>query len=433
MNGLNENKIELPESRSEEVQEVMGYIPRWIVRWGISVFFATFTILLIGTGFFKYPDIIPSKIMITAEIPAASIVARVSGKIQRLYVRENELVKQGALIALIETPADENHVFELKSRLASFETAEVINPGAGAFDTHYALGELQSGYETFLKAYNEYHVFLNLRYHRQKIDSIRAQIDKQGRALEFLRSQIKIQKEDLELAKSQYARVQDLVKRNIVSRFEFEKTKSDFLQRAYVFEETKSNLAKQELEILQQEQSVLELDLQRRDQETKLQAVLKETFQNLNGQISQWEHKYILKAPLAGRVSFPKYWSPNQNVKEGENVFSVVPDQSQNILGKVTLPMQGSGKVKIGQQVNIKFFGFPYQEYGMVRGRVKSKSPVATDDAYLVEVELLEGLTTHFNKKLPFIQEMQGTAEIITEDFSLLERIFQPIMAALKK
>lgn len=46
------------ELRSEEVQEVMGQVPAWIVRWGITLLFLVVVALLVGSCFFKYPDVI---------------------------------------------------------------------------------------------------------------------------------------------------------------------------------------------------------------------------------------------------------------------------------------------------------------------------------------------------------------------------------------
>ena len=40
------------ELRSEEVQEVMGQIPAWIVRWGITILFIVVLVLLVGSYFF---------------------------------------------------------------------------------------------------------------------------------------------------------------------------------------------------------------------------------------------------------------------------------------------------------------------------------------------------------------------------------------------
>ena len=47
--------------------------------------------------------------------------------------------------------------------------------------------------------------------------------------------------------------------------------------------------------------------------------------------------------------------------------------------------------------------------------------------SYMVDIELPNGLRTSYNKELPFLPEMEGQADIITEDMSLLERFLMPI------
>jgi hypothetical protein len=49
-----------------------------------------------------------------------------------------------------------------------------------------------------------------------------------------------------------------------------------------------------------------------------------------------------------------------------------------------------------------------------------------------VETQLPNPLKTSFNKTLNFDQEMQGKAEIVTEDMRLIERFFYQILKILK-
>ena len=95
--------------------------------------------------------------------------------------------------------------------------------------------------------------------------------------------------------------------------------------------------------------------------------------------------------------------------------------------------MQRSGKVKQGQLVNIKLSGYPYLDYGMVRGVVKSISMVPSGDTYIVEIALPNGLETLYGKKLEFTQNMQGTAEIITDDLRLIQKIINPFRYLISK
>ena len=121
-------------------------------------------------------------------------------------------------------------------------------------------------------------------------------------------------------------------------------------------------------------------------------------------------------------------WSPNQQVAADETVMVIAPDKEAPPVGKALLPLQGSGKVKVGQSVNVRLNNYPDQEFGYVRGRVSSVSPVPTAEGmYVVEVSLLQGLHTNYGKTLPITREMKGTADIITADMRLIERLFMPL------
>jgi HlyD family secretion protein len=70
---------------------------------------------------------------------------------------------------------------------------------------------------------------------------------------------------------------------------------------------------------------------------------------------------------------------------------------------------------------------YPDHEYGIVRGMAGNISVVPSGDAYTLEVTFPNGLMTTYGKTLPFTQEMHATAEIITEDLRLLERLMMPL------
>ena len=100
-----EKKYKEIELRSEEVQEVMGEIPPWILRWGITTLFVIVMALLTGSWFFKYPDTIKAEITVTSSDPPVSIIARSSGKIDDIFIKNNEAVECQAILAVIQNPA----------------------------------------------------------------------------------------------------------------------------------------------------------------------------------------------------------------------------------------------------------------------------------------------------------------------------------------
>lgn len=108
------------EIRSEAVQEIMGHVPVWIIRWGIMVLFAVVLILVVGSCFFKYPDVIESEMILTSKNPVTEVVARSSGRVSSLYVIDGQEVKEGLPLAVIENTAKTEDVFRLKKLLARY-------------------------------------------------------------------------------------------------------------------------------------------------------------------------------------------------------------------------------------------------------------------------------------------------------------------------
>ena len=102
-----------------------------------------------------------------------------------------------------------------------------------------------------------------------------------------------------------------------------------------------------------------------------------------------------------------------------------------HIKGRMKVTSIGFGKIKVGQTVNIKLSGFPYLEFGILRGKVETISSVPEMSQeglfYTIDVTLPEGLESTYHKQFPFVQNMDGVAEIITEDMRLIEQFIRPI------
>ena len=89
--------------------------------------------------------------------------------------------------------------------------------------------------------------------------------------------------------------------------------------------------------------------------------------------------------------------------------------------------------MEVGQRVNIKLAGFPYMQFGMLKGRIRTISLVPDEKVYIAEIELVEGMTSSYKEHLKFIQQMNGTAEIVTKDLRLIYRFINPLRAIFDK
>ena len=189
----------------------------------------------------------------------------------------------------------------------------------------------------------------------------------------------------------------------------------------------------QNIEFSQIKESVNKLTIQYLQEQQQLLSGLKSAQRELVASIENWQQVYLLISSQAGTVSFNTFWKRNQYVNTGDKVFTIVSHKPGELIGKIKVAATGSGKVAIGQKVNIKVAGYPYMEYGILQAKIANISLISTNDYYTVEVSFPKGLLSTVNKKLKFTGELSGSAEIITENRSLMERIFTPIKLVLKK
>ncbi|NOQ27514.1 MAG: HlyD family efflux transporter periplasmic adaptor subunit [Bacteroidales bacterium] len=424
------NNIEL---RSESVQEILSRPPKWITRWGITIVFIVVITLLVGSWFFQYPDIVSAEITLTTENPPAPVLAKTMGKIQNLYVSDKDLVTKNDVVGVIENPGSYESVESLSKSLDSFietfQHGEIYNLSKNT----YVLGEIQSYYSNFHKNIDEYNKTIKLNYHYRKIELSNKELKKYDHYLRSLKSQARIVKEEFQIIEKQYNRDSILFNQDLLSQSEFEKSKSALLSKLYNFEQSKMSITNTEIQIGNLNQNILELKLQQEKLISDQIIYIQESYENLITSIDMWKYRYVLIAPTTGMVTFNSFWNENQTVKAGETILTVIPQIEGELIGKMQLSFQGAGKVKEGQIANIQFSNYPFMEYGMVKGIVKSISLAPSNNYYTAEMELPEGLNTFYGFKLDFKQEMKGNAEIITEDIRLLERMVRPLKHILSK
>jgi len=73
------------EAHSEEVQDIMSFIPNHVIRWGLTVIFILFAMLVVGSYYFKSPEIIRAPMILTTKNPPVSLISKSTGKIDRLF------------------------------------------------------------------------------------------------------------------------------------------------------------------------------------------------------------------------------------------------------------------------------------------------------------------------------------------------------------
>lgn len=423
------NQIEI---RSEEVQEILTYIPHWMIRWGNTLFFLLIIVVVFITWFIKYPDIINAEVILTTQIPPQKEYARVSGKIDTLFVHNNQKVTQKQPLAIIENTANYADVFLLKSIIDTIKIQkEYFNFPLNEIPILF-IGEIETSYDIFENNYIQYILNKDLDPFSHELLANTITTSELKRRLQNLETQKDINEKELEFKLKNLERSKSLFEKGVISEKEYEFEQMNYLQAERSYKTMTSSISQLRESISNNQRTSKGTEIAKiREEMTLLKNVI-QSFNILKKSIIDWEMKYLLISEIEGKVSFLNFWSKNQTVNQGDLVFTIIPIENSSYIARLKTPAQNLGKVKIGQKVNIKLDNYPDYEFGVLNGQIKTISEVSDKDGfYSIDVMLLHKLITSYNKNIVFKQEMRGTAEIITEDLRLIERFFYQIRQIL--
>lgn len=414
-------------TRSEEVQEIMGRMPSWIIRRGMILMVIIIAILFIGAYFFKYPDVIPASVTISSGNPPVPIMARSDLSIDHLLVGNNEEVAAGQILGVLNNPADYQEVEQIAAITTKIDTCFNLlkfidrNP----LPQQVNLGELQSGYVTLLLAVRDYLFFMHHNSYREKLDHLREQMVHQQELLRELKEKGAKMKQQIAVQAKRFYTDSFLVAATEDARksLSSQKMTADGNYRSIL----QNRLQQDQLAV-----TISETEGQWLTDKNNAEQRVRAAARQFNGAHMQWEQKYLLRSPVAGKVIFFKYWKKNQFVHAGEKVMMVMPPMQGFEVRGVT-GLAGAGKIKPGQKVLIRLFAYPYHEYGSIDGTVISRSPVALDSIFFIQIKLTQGLRTNAGLNIPAQPQLTGTAQILTDDKSILQRLFDKTYGAISR
>ncbi len=408
--------------RSEDVQEILTRVPSWMIRWGSLTILLIFLSLFLVSWMIKYPEAISTQIVITTTIPPEKLVVQTPGKIEVLLIKDRAIVSRNTPLAVIESSADYKDVFLLKKVVDSINLEHSMFP----FDMFQSvqLGEIEFFFATFQREYiaaelnKEFQPF-QVEENAQGNEAIQLK-DR----LRLLLSQKSINQSELILKKNQLNRYETLHNKGIIASQEFENHKIEYLRVEREYRNLLNTVSLLKSSMNELERNTKNNKIKERTVNVNLQRNMIQSFLALKQAIKEWELRYVLRSSIDGEVSFLQLWAENQTVNSGDNVFAVIPSNEKNYIGKVKAPAQNSGKIKIGQAVNIRLANYPDREFGIISGIVRTISLTPDKEGNLIiYVTLPKGLETSYRKKISFQQEMIGTADIVTDDLRLIERL----------
>jgi hypothetical protein len=95
-----------------------------------------------------------------------------------------------------------------------------------------------------------------------------------------------------------------------------------------------------------------------------------------------------------------------------------------DLYAKGYIPETYINQIKPGLDVLIKLDAYPFQEFGLLKGRLLSVSPKLCDSGYLTISILPQGVAALEQKRIQYQEGMGARVEIIFENKRLIQRFF---------
>jgi HlyD family secretion protein len=423
----NQLSAKFNELHSDEVHEIINRPPPGLVRWGMMLFLGLLLLLGLGSWLVHYPDVVATSFTLTATNAPRTVVARTEGRLARLLVQDGQTVTAGQVLAYSESTADPEQVLRLNRSLNDLRVALDQNDWAMirrfSIQSYGQLGELQNDFQTFYQKLTQLKTYLSGGFYLQKRTLLLKDHDDLRAMEQTLTEQLDLQHRDFALAQDEFTMHEKLYKDKVIALLDYQREKVKLLNREMPLKQLASALIQNRSSQTAKQKELLELDNAIAEQRGSFMQAL----QTLRSSTEVWQQRYVLLAPVAGKVSFSSPWQEQQSMSAGQELLTVEPEGG-TLQGLVKVPQANLGKLREGQSVLVKLDAYPYREFGMVEGTLSQLSLTpGRDSAYWGYVELPLGLRTRYGRELAYRNGMKGTAEIITADRRLAERLVEVV------
>lgn len=436
--------------RGLAVQELISNKPGFLIRWGITIFLFILIAIIAATWFIQYPDVVTAKAKLTSLNAPKAIVTRSDGQLVKLTAKEGDMVHKDEVIGFMESTANPETVLDLSAKLYSLQHLLIIEPGSmmpfsfllkglpgqdSPFSTRGegqglrgALGELQQPYQTFNQSLIVFRSYLFSGFYLRKKAMLEKDMITLSRLNANLYEQKKLQEEDLLLSQQTFNANEQLKNDSVISQFDYRNESSKLINKKISLPQIAASIISNEAQQNEKRKEIMELENQIAQQKN----IFIQSLNTLISETEQWKKKYLLIAPVEGKIAFTGFIQEHQQVQTNQIVCFVNPENS-HYYAEIYIPQFNLGKVRTGQQVLLKFPSYPYQEYGSLKGKIEFISTIPTDSGFLAKVELNNSFTTNYKKPIQYREGLLAQGEIITENMRLLERFYYNIVKQIRK
>ncbi|HYX14229.1 MAG TPA: HlyD family efflux transporter periplasmic adaptor subunit [Nostoc sp.] len=345
--------------------------------------------------------------------------APVTGKVISIKVKEGETVKAGQ--TLLELESDINRT-ELQQTQAKLE---------GQQNRVNQLQLLKNQLTMSLRTQQ-------LQNQAQESEQL-AQLDQIQQRLNSSKQVYILEKGRLKLANNEIQRYRYLWQKGAISKSKLEEIEGAMFERQRLREQATTEITKQqstnqrisrtgELALLDSQRQIKELQSQIVDVLSEIDQTKKQ-IQSLQFQLQQ----QTLRAPIDGTIFQLSINNAGAVVQPGQMVTQIAP-QGAPLIFRAEMPSQESGFLRVGMPVKLKFDAYPFQDYGVTEGKLRSISPdskvVETAQGKIenfeLEIAMPQTYIQNGNKRIALTPGQTATAEVIVRQRRIIDFVLDP-------
>ena len=349
-----------------------------------------------------------------------------------ISVSEGDEVNAGTVLGFMESTANQNDVVSFSKNLDTISSIVARNQDAlliNSFDkNNLQLGELQPNYQTFQQAFLSYKNYLSGGFYLKKKAMLENDMNNILALHQNLLQQKNIQQQDLSLAQKTFDANDTLEKQKVISQLEYRNEKSKLLAKQMSLPQIDASIIANENQQNDKQKEIADLN----NTIAQQKSIFIEALNTFKSEVDDWKKKYLLIAPINGKVVFANFFQENQQLQVNQLICFINPGDSK-YYAEINIPQENFGKVKTGEEVLLKFPAYPDAEFGSVKASIDFISHVPTDSGYLAKLRLDNGLQTNYNKQIQYKEGLIASGEIITKNMRLLQRFYYSLFNEVRR
>ncbi|WP_342120274.1 HlyD family type I secretion periplasmic adaptor subunit [Pseudoduganella sp. OTU4001] len=424
----------LPDADAIERMPLPSYL-----RITLHLLAGVFLVFILWAIFSKVEKVVMAPGRLVNTVPNIVVQPLETSLVQRIEVRAGQVVKKGQLLATLDPTFTQADEAQLRSRLQSLQNqekslrAELTGKAAPA-------GKLSSA-DDILQAQlsNERQANFEAQKNRldQTIERLKASMETNKRDQQVLAQRLK--------SLSEIEAMQEkLLAENFGAKMHLLEARDRRLEveRSLVMGRNRDAELARELGAAEAERAAFNKGWRQKSMEDLLGATRERD--SIAEQLAKADKRHQLvqlTAPADAVVLEVGKLSPGSVVQAAEKMFVLVPLHGQ-LEAEVFIDASDIGGIKVGDTVHVKLSAYPFQQHGMLEGKVRTISrdafqrdqapPGAPSDSYYISrIELGPNKLRNMPPNTQLLPGMTLNGEVVVGKRSVMSYLLWPLTKAL--